>query len=124
MIERKLSGPAFFLDANMVNLKRKLPGMNKLEEWCADGVITLKYPEPAQSEAEATKNIRRTKKAREHLIHPPYPNTDEERKRLSKIERIIFGDALLSKQDKNDALNVFTAKIQQRNPCHYRPQDT
>jgi len=109
MISRMLSGPAFLLDANRVNANGKLPAMNQLEKWHADGVIRLKFPEHAQSEAEASGNARRTRKAREYLIPQTYITTDEERERLQKIERIIFGDAPLSPQDKNDALNVFNA---------------
>jgi hypothetical protein len=109
MIKRMLSGPAFFLDANRVNAKGKLPAMNQLEKWHADGVIRLKFPEYAQNEAEASRNARRTRKAREYLIPQTLITTDEEQERLRKIQRIIFGDAPLSPQDESDALNVFTA---------------
>jgi predicted nucleic acid-binding protein len=110
MISRKLSGPQFFLDANRVNAKGKLSAMNQLEKWHADGVIRLKFPEYAQNEAESGRDARRTQKAREYLIPQTAITTDEERERLRKIERIIFGDGPLSSQDKNDALNVFTAQ--------------
>jgi len=110
MIARKLSGAQFFLDANRVNAKGKLSAMNQLEKWHADGVIRLKFPEYAQSEAESYGDARRIRKAREYWIPQTAITTDEERERLSKIERIIFGDAPLSPQDKNDALNVFTAQ--------------
>lgn len=110
MIPRKLSGAQFFLDANRVNAKGKLLAMNQLEKWHADGVIRLKFPEYAQNEAEAGGDARRTQKAREYWIPQTAITTDEERERLSKLERTIFGDAPLSQQDKNDALNVFTAQ--------------
>ena len=84
--------------------------MNQLEEWHANGAISLKFPEHAQSEAESGLDARRTRKARRYLIPQAYVTTEDERKLLSKIERTIFGDAPLSKQDKNDALIVFTAK--------------
>lgn len=83
--------------------------MNQLEKRHADGVIRLKFPEHAQNEAEASGNARRTRKAREYLIPQTLITTDEERECLRKIERIIFGNAPRSRQDKNDALNVFTA---------------
>jgi hypothetical protein len=110
MISRKLSGSQFFLDANRVNAKGKSSAMNQLEKWHADGVIRLKFPEYAQNEAEAGGNARRTRKAREYWIPQSAITTDEERKLLRKIERIIFGDGSLSQQDENDALNVFTAQ--------------
>jgi hypothetical protein len=110
MIQRKLSGSQFFLDVNRVNAKGKLSAMNQLEKWHADGVIRLKFPEYAQSEAEAGGDARRTQKAREYLIPQTAITNDEERKLLRKIERIIFGDEPLSPQDKKDALNVFTAQ--------------
>jgi predicted nucleic acid-binding protein len=110
MILRKLSCRPFFLDANRVNARRKLSAVNQLEKWYADGVISLQFPEHAQSEAESGLDVRRTRKAREYLISGTFITTDDERKLLSEIEEIIFGDAPLSKQDKNDALNVFTAK--------------
>jgi hypothetical protein len=110
MIPRKLSGAQFFLDANRVNAKGKLSAMNQLEKWHANGVIRLKFPEYAQSEAESGWDARRTRKAREYWIPQTAITTDEERERLSKIERIIFGDEPLSPQDKKDALNVFTAQ--------------
>ena len=109
MIPRKLSGPEYFLDANRVNAKGKLPAINQLEKWHADGVIRLKFPEHAQSEAEASGDARRTKKARAYWIPQTYITNDEERERLRKIECIIFGDQPLSPQDKNDAMNVFNA---------------
>src|SRR2546430_13115761 len=83
--------------------------MNQLEKWHADGVISLRFPEPAQSEAESGRDTRRTQKARNLLIPFPSITLDEERKRLSEIKRTIFGNARLSKQDENDALIVFTA---------------
>ena len=110
MISRKLSGQQFFLDANRVNARGKLPAVNQLERWHADGVIRLQFPEVAQIEAEASGNAQRTRKAREYWASLPAITNDEERERLSKIERIIFGDAPLSAQDKNDALNVFIAQ--------------
>jgi hypothetical protein len=90
MIQRKLSGSGFFLDANRVNAKGKLSAMNQLEKWHGDGVITLKFPEYAQSEAEAGGDARRTKKARDYWIPQTAITNDEERERLRKIERIIF----------------------------------
>jgi len=84
--------------------------MNQLEKWNADGVISLRFPQHAQSEAESGRDARRTQKARSLLIPFASITLDEERKRLSEIERIIFGNAQLSKQDENDALIVFTAQ--------------
>jgi hypothetical protein len=68
------------------------------------------FTEHAQNEAEASGNARRTRKAREYWASVTAITTDEERECLRKIERIIFGDEPLSPQDKNDALNVFTAR--------------
>ena len=110
IIQRKLPLPQYFLDANRVNAKGKLPAMNQLEKWHADGVISLMFPEPAQNEAEASGNARRTRKAREYWASVTGITTDEEGECLRKIERIIFGDEPLSPQDKNDVLNVFTAR--------------
>ena len=110
MARRKIYGPQFFLDANRVNARCNLPAMNQLEKWNDDGVISLRFPEHAQSEAESGRDARRTQKARRYLIPFASITLDEERKRLSEIERIIFGDAPLSKQDENDALIVFIAQ--------------
>jgi hypothetical protein len=99
MTRRKVYGPQFFLDANRVNARCN-----------DDGVISLRFPEHAQSEAESGRDARRTQKARRYLIPFPSITLDEERKRLSKIQRTIFGNVRLSKQDKNDALIVFTAQ--------------
>jgi hypothetical protein len=107
---RKIYGPQFFLDANRVNARCNLPAMNKLEKWNDDGVISLRFPEHAQSEAESGRDAQRTQKARRYLIPLPSITLDEERKRLSEIQRTIFGNARLSKQDENDALIVFTAQ--------------
>ena len=84
--------------------------MNQLEKWNDDGVISLRFPEHAQSEAESGRDARRTQKARRYLIPMPSITLDEERKRLREIQRTIFGNARLSKQDENDALIVFTAQ--------------
>jgi hypothetical protein len=110
MVPRKLWCRPFFLDTNRVNARCKLPAMNQLEKWHSDGVISLKFPEHAQGEAESGCDARRTRKARSYLIPQAYITTDDEQKALSEIERIIFGNARLSKQDKNDALIVFTAR--------------
>jgi predicted nucleic acid-binding protein len=84
--------------------------MNQLEKWHKDGVITLKFPEHAQSEAESGYDLRRARKARDYFIPHAFITTDDERRLLREIEEIIFGYAALSKQDRNDALIVFTAK--------------
>jgi hypothetical protein len=110
MIPRKLGCPQFFLDANRVNARGKLSAMNQLEKWHMGGVISLRFPKHAQSEAESGHDTRRTQKARNLLIPFPSITLDEERKRLSGIKKAIFGNAPLSKQDENDALIVFTAQ--------------
>jgi hypothetical protein len=110
MIQRELPLPQYFLDANCVNAKGKLPAVNQLEKWHADGVIMLQFPEPAQNEAEASGNARRTLKAQQYWAALTGTTTEEERELLSKIERIIFGDKPLTTQDEKDALNVFTAQ--------------
>lgn len=110
MIPRKIRWPQFFLDANRVNARCKLSAMNQLEKWEANGVISLRFPEHAQSEAESGSDMRRIRKARRYLIPFSSITTRDERKLLSEIEGIIFGNTQLSKQDKNDALIVFTAK--------------
>jgi len=84
--------------------------MNQLEKWNADGVISLRFPEHAQGEAESGRDARRTQKARRFLIPFASITTDEERRLLSEIKRTIFGNARISKQDENDAVIVFTAK--------------
>jgi hypothetical protein len=93
-----------------VNARSKLPSMNQLEKWHGDGGISLMFPEHAQSEAESGLDVRRTQKARAYWAAQAFITTDRERRLLNEIERIIFGDARLSKQDRNDALNVFTAR--------------
>jgi hypothetical protein len=110
MTPRKLSGRQFFLDANKVNAKGKLPAMNQLEKWHADGVIQLRFPEYAQLEAEASENARRTQKAQNYIGALTGYLSEEDQKLLRKIEIIIFGSDPLSPPDKIDALNVFTAK--------------
>src|SRR5437870_1385727 len=110
MVPRKLECPQFFLDANRVNARCQLSAMSQLEKWDADGVISLRFPEHAQSEAESGRDARRTQKARRFLIPFASITTDEERKLLSEIKRTIFGNARLSKQDDNDAVIVFIAK--------------
>src|SRR5439155_5063176 len=110
MVPRKLCCPQFFLDANRVNARCKLSAMNQLEKWNADGVISLRFPEHAQGEAESGRDARRTQKARRFLIPFASIRTDPERKLLSEIKGTIFGNARLSKQDENDALIVFTAQ--------------
>ena len=111
MISRNISGRPFFLDANRVNAQSTLAAMNQLEKWHTDGVVSLQFPENAQKEAEASSNARRTPKAREYLIPVAFVTTGDERTLLNEIERIIFGDASLSKQDRNDALIVLQQKI-------------
>src|SRR5437773_9723794 len=89
MVPRKLGCPQFFLDANRVNARCKLSAMNQLEKWNADGMISLRFPEHAQGEAESGRDARRTQKARHFLIPFASITTEEERKLLSEIKRTI-----------------------------------
>ena len=56
MISRKLWGRQFFLDANRVNARQKLPATNQLEKWEENGVISLRFPEHAQSEGRSDRS--------------------------------------------------------------------
>jgi hypothetical protein len=63
--------------------------MNELEKWHADGVMGLRFPEVAQSEAEAGGNARRIQKAREYWAPLVAITNDEEVKRCAKSKKLF-----------------------------------
>jgi hypothetical protein len=109
MIARKLGIPQLFIDTNCINARGRLANMNLLERWHADGVISIRIPWDAQLEAEAGSNRKRQKKAWSYISPLPSITTEEERERLSRIEKLLFGEIALSDSQRRDALIVFTA---------------
>jgi hypothetical protein len=109
LLSRKLPLPQFFIDANMINARRRLNFMNVIEKWYQNGVISLKMPEDAQIEAEAGHCMNRTLKARSYIAPLPLITTAAEQRTLDLIQRLLRGSRPVSESDQRDALIVFTA---------------
>jgi hypothetical protein len=98
---------AFQIDTNRINARRRLPQMNRLEKWKADGVILMEMSEPAQAEAAAGGSPARTRKAYSHIYSMTRVSTPEEQTTLRKIEDIIFPEVREAPNERNDVEIVF-----------------
>ena len=83
--------------------------MNLIEKWHERGVIELRIPSDAQTEAEAGHSPSRTQKGRSYLAWVPLITTAAERGMLESIQQILCGSKPMSQSDQRDALIVFTA---------------
>jgi len=108
-LSRKLSLPQFFIDANMINARCHLNFMNLIEKWHENGVISIRMPWDAQTEAEAGHCANRTLKARSYIAPLPLITTAAEQATLDLIQPLLCGSRPVSESDQRDALIVFTA---------------
>lgn len=97
------------LDANRINSRGRLENMNQLERWADAGVILLSMSEVAQLEAAAGGDATREAKAYSYIASGTFLGTPDERAKLLEIEQILFGGAVPTVSDRNDALIVFNA---------------
>jgi hypothetical protein len=98
----------FHLDTNRINSNGKLPYINKLEKYATLDIIELEWSLPIY-DYELTAQ-RHFDKASGRLVAHPAIRTPEEEKRLRQIEQILFPGGPRNRNERIDALALFTAK--------------
>ncbi len=96
------------IDTNLINARQKLPVVNQLEQWFAEGVILINMSATAHCEAQADGNTMRTRKANQHIFTatPPIRSSDPLYK---KVASALFPDGARDENQKNDVLIVCEA---------------
>ncbi len=107
--ERSLSR-MFQIDTNRINSRGRLENMNRLEKWHEDGVILIEMSEVAQKECIADRDRKRAEKTFGYIFSETLADTTEEQELLTRIERILFPEAVKIQNEKNDVEIVFNAK--------------
>jgi len=106
LMERRLQ-IGLVLDTNRINSRGKLPHMNRLEKWGADGVIYLFVTDTVHKEAERGGDKLGTKAWRRvGLVAPPLIAADREL--WNEIAATIFPNGVLTDKQRNDVQIVFT----------------
>ncbi len=105
---RMLYGPVLHIDTNLINSRRKLPAVNRLEKWYADGVILINMAGIAREEALAGGDTRRTQKANQQIftVTPPAPIDST---RFKAIELVVFPGGAKDENQRNDVRIVADA---------------
>jgi hypothetical protein len=86
---RLLYIPVLHIDTNLINARQKLPAVNRLEQWYAEGVILINMSGTARGEAMAGGNVQRSRKANQQIFTlAPAPQFDTAR--YKAIEDLIF----------------------------------
>lgn len=99
----------FHIDANRVNARGRLPFMNQLEKWRADGVIRIEMAEPAQEEAARGRGDR-ARKAYGHVYTRTMARTSEEKELLRRIEEAVFPGGAATPGERRDVEILFNAR--------------
>lgn len=108
-MERRLSYiPVLHIDANLINARQKLPAVNQLEKWFADGVILINMPATAYQETQADGSVLRTRKANQQIYTAP-PAIGPPDALYSKVEAALFPDGACDDNKRNDVRIVCEA---------------
>ena len=99
----------FQLDTNRINSRGKLPNINQLEKWHADGVILMDLSLAAKNECDAGNSPRRAEKASEYIFSIPIIDSSHEREIIVRIERLLFPKGAADQNQRNDIAVIFTA---------------
>jgi hypothetical protein len=81
--------PILHIDTNLINAHKKLPAVNRLERWYADGVILINMAGTAREEALAGGNAKRTQKANQQIFTMTSP-APVDSARFKAIESVLF----------------------------------
>jgi predicted nucleic acid-binding protein len=108
MKRRLLYTPVLHIDTNLINARRKLAAVNKLEKWFADGVILINMSGAARGEALAGGNAQRSEKANQQLFTMTSPAQPDEA-RFKAIESVLFPGGAKDENQKNDVRIVADA---------------
>jgi len=90
MLRRMLYTPVFHIDTNMINARGKLESMNHIEKWAEDGVILVNMSGVSFKEAQAGKNIERTKKALAQIFTLTDGSINFSNELYRKVESVLF----------------------------------
>lgn len=83
------TGMQFAIDANRINSRRRLPNMNRLEQWKAAGIISILMPETAHGEAWAGADPQRRWKASLTLFTLNTMENNDQRELRRKVAAIL-----------------------------------
>jgi hypothetical protein len=103
------TGVKVMLDANVINARQRDPAVNQLERWREDEVIVLLMPEVANEEAAAGNDPRRFEKAAQFVSTNSALISEEQRRRYSAIEQILFPPGVRAEGERNDVDIVYQA---------------
>jgi hypothetical protein len=98
---RMLYIPILHIDTNLINSRQKLPAVNRLEKWYADGVILINMAGTARDEALAGGDVRRTQKANQQIFTMTTP-APVNSARFKAIESILFPAGAQDENQRND----------------------
>jgi hypothetical protein len=105
---RMLYVPILHIDTNLINARQKLPAVNQLERWYADGVILINMAGTAREEALAGGDARRTRKANQQIFTMTRP-TPVDSARFKAIESVLFPGGAQDENQRNDVRIVADA---------------
>jgi len=108
MERRLLYIPVLHIDANLINARQKLPAVNQLEKWFAEGVILINMSATAHAEVQSDGNARRSDKANRTIFTatPPIAPSDP---LFLKVECALFPAAARDENERNDVRIVCEA---------------
>lgn len=109
MLRRMLYTPVFHIDTNMINARGKLESMNHIEKWAEDGVILVNMSGVSFKEAQAGKNIERTKKALAQIFTLTDGSINFSNELYRKVESVLFPVGAQSENQQNDIKIVLDA---------------
>lgn len=105
---RMLYIPVLHIDTNLINARRKLPAVNRLEKWYADGVILINMAGTARDEALAGGDARRTQKANQQIFTMTTPAPIDST-RFKAIESVLVPSGAKDENQRNDVRIVADA---------------
>ncbi len=107
-MRRMLYIPILHTDTNLINSRQRLPAVNTLEKWCADGVILVNMAGTARAEALAGGDTRRTQKANRQIFTMTAP-APTDTPRFKAIESLLFPGGVRDENQRNDVRIVSDA---------------
>jgi hypothetical protein len=105
---RMLYIPVVHIDTNLINSRQKLPAVNQLEQWYADGVILINMAGTARKEALGGGDVKRTQKANQHIFTMTPPASIDSA-RFKAIESVLFPGGANGTNQQNDVRIVADA---------------
>jgi len=108
LMRRMLYIPILHIDTNPINSRQRLPAVNTLEKWYADGFILINMAGTAREEALAGGDTRRTQKANQQIFTMTAP-VPTDSSRFKAIESVLFPVGAKDENQRNDVRIVVDA---------------